>query len=118
MTVKEGKLPMYGMPTGVPAQAHPGPPLRRRLLRFVLTAVLSVTVVQYLGLVAQLSGNDRGEVVNVPLRAQEYLDKCQLLNVKPGPPADFHTRTHSDRFVPGTQPTLILVRLSSGMVPR
>ncbi|KAL1952082.1 hypothetical protein VTO73DRAFT_1231 [Trametes versicolor] len=100
---------MYGMPTaGAPAQAHPGPPLRRRLLRFVLAAVLSVTVVHYFGLVAQLSGNDRGEVVNVPLRAQEYLDKCQLLAVKPGPPADFHTRTHSDRFVPGTQPTLIL----------
>lgn len=118
MTVAEDKLPMYGMPIGAPAQAHPGPPLRRRLLRFVLAAVLSVTVVQYLGLVAHLSDNGRGEAVNVPLRAQEYLDKCQLLNVKPGPPADFHTRTHSDRFVPGTHPTLILVRLSSGTLPR
>ncbi|KAI0639278.1 carbohydrate esterase family 9 protein [Trametes polyzona] len=82
-------------------------PLRRRLLRFVVAAVLSVSVAQYLGLVAHLAGAGNNDTVTVPLRAQEYLDKCQLLSVKPGPPADFHTRTHSDRFVPGTPPTLI-----------
>ncbi|EGN99897.1 hypothetical protein SERLA73DRAFT_72673 [Serpula lacrymans var. lacrymans S7.3] len=29
------------------------------------------------------------------------------LNVKPGPPSDFHSRAESDRFVPGTKPTLL-----------
>lgn len=110
MALEEAKLPMYGVTTA-PAQTQP---LRRRLLRFVVAAVLSVTVVQYLGLVAHLSGNGGGDAVTVPLRAQEYLDKCQLLNVKPGPPPDFHARTHSDRYVPGTQPVLITVRRSPG----
>ncbi|KAM5537547.1 hypothetical protein V8D89_008760 [Ganoderma adspersum] len=35
------------------------------------------------------------------------LDKCSLLDTKPGPPPDFHARTQNDRFVAGTKPTLI-----------
>ena len=34
--------------------------------------------------------------------------RCGALNVKPGPPEDFYDRTESDRFVPGTTPTLIV----------
>ncbi|KAI0361764.1 carbohydrate esterase family 9 protein [Trametes cingulata] len=106
MPVAEVKLPMYGVGPG--KVAAPAQPLRRRFLRFILAGatVLSVVVVQYVRLYAGLA--DPGDFsVRVPLRAQEYLDKCHLLTVKPGPPPDFHTRTHSDRFVPGTQPTLI-----------
>ncbi|KAI0670026.1 carbohydrate esterase family 9 protein [Trametes maxima] len=105
MAAEEAKLPMYGT-SGVSA-APAQPPVRRRLLRFVLTAVLCAVVVQYAGLYSSLAGSGRDGAVAVPLRAQEYLDKCHLLTVKPGPPPDFHTRTHSDRFVPGTQPVLI-----------
>ncbi|KAI0746214.1 carbohydrate esterase family 9 protein [Daedaleopsis nitida] len=47
-------------------------------------------------------------VVNAPLHAPEILDKCQLLQVPPGPPPDFYTRRLSDRFVGGTKPTLIM----------
>ncbi|OSD06097.1 carbohydrate esterase family 9 protein [Trametes coccinea BRFM310] len=94
---------MYGVPN---APTAPGQPPRRRLLRFVLAAVLSVALVQYLRFYVHLSHEYDGGA-KVPLRAQEYLDKCHLLTVKPGPPPDFHTRTHSDRFVPGTPPTLI-----------
>ncbi|OBZ68120.1 hypothetical protein A0H81_11871 [Grifola frondosa] len=43
----------------------------------------------------------------VPLHAAEVLDKCRLLDVKAGPPPDFNQRTQSDRFIPGTLPTLI-----------
>lgn len=49
--------------------------------------------------------------VKIPLHASEILDKCRLLNVKPGPPSDFYQRVASDRFVQGTKPTLITVRV-------
>ncbi|ESK97124.1 carbohydrate esterase family 9 protein [Moniliophthora roreri MCA 2997] len=35
------------------------------------------------------------------------LQKCNSLKQKAGPPSDFHRRKQSDRFVPGTRPTLI-----------
>ena len=47
--------------------------------------------------------------VKVPAHAEEILDKCRLLNVKPGPPEDFSLREYSDRFVSGTKTTLIKV---------
>ncbi|KAI0778058.1 carbohydrate esterase family 9 protein [Trametes elegans] len=111
MSGHEAKLPIYTVDSacGPSAQAVPArqPPARRCLLRFVLAAVLSVAVVQYVRLSAHLLITGQDDASHVPLRAQEYLDKCQLLNVKPGPPPDFHTRTHSDRYVPGTEATLI-----------
>ncbi len=48
--------------------------------------------------------------VNVPLHAEDILDKCRLLEVPPGPPPDFYARERSDRFVTGTRPTLVKVR--------
>ncbi|KAJ7454753.1 carbohydrate esterase family 9 protein [Mycena latifolia] len=33
--------------------------------------------------------------------------KCRALQLQAGPPEDFHERTESDRFVPGTRPHLI-----------
>lgn len=47
------------------------------------------------------------QTVNVPFRAQEILDKCVALKIPAGPPKDFDSRTVSDRFQPGTKPTLI-----------
>lgn len=44
---------------------------------------------------------------NIPINATSILDKCRLLNVKPGVSHNFHRRTQSDRFVPGTPPILI-----------
>ncbi|CDO72361.1 hypothetical protein BN946_scf184977.g58 [Trametes cinnabarina] len=102
-TTEAAKLPMYGI-RDVAAPVHSP---RRRLMRFVLAALLSVAVVQYLRFFSHSLDLDSHPVASVPLRAQEYLDKCHLLTVKPGPPPDFHTRTQSDRFVPGTPPTLI-----------
>ncbi|THG99949.1 hypothetical protein EW026_g2520 [Hermanssonia centrifuga] len=49
----------------------------------------------------------RDDAVKLPLHASEIIDKCRALSIKPGPPEDFHLRTHSDRFVAGTKPTLI-----------
>ena len=109
-TNSDAKLPLHAASTqhtGVAARRQQ--PLRRRLLRFVLAAVVSAAFVQYFRLFAHLLQTNDREDVTVPLRAQEYLDKCRLLSVKPGPPPDFHARTHSDRFVPGTPPTIITV---------
>ncbi|KAK7472814.1 hypothetical protein VKT23_000921 [Stygiomarasmius scandens] len=35
------------------------------------------------------------------------LQRCRSLNTPAGPPADFHKRTQSDRFSPGTKPIII-----------
>ncbi|KAH9898533.1 carbohydrate esterase family 9 protein [Cubamyces lactineus] len=102
------KLPLHAVSTQhASVVTRRQQPLRRRLLRFVLGAVVTAAFVQYFRLFAHLLHTNNREDVTVPLRAQEYLDKCRLLSVKPGPPPDFHARTHSDRFVPGTQPTVI-----------
>ncbi|KAG9316550.1 carbohydrate esterase family 9 protein [Chiua virens] len=45
--------------------------------------------------------------IKVPLHAAETLQKCNMLHVLPGPPPNFAQRTQSDRFVPGTHPTLL-----------
>ena len=51
------------------------------------------------------------EVPKVPPDIAKGLEKCKLLHVTPGPPSDFHSREKSDRFVQGTNPTLITVRV-------
>ncbi|KAJ1304895.1 hypothetical protein OPQ81_006029 [Rhizoctonia solani] len=43
----------------------------------------------------------------VPPHALESLSKCKSLKIKPGPPKSFWSRTESDRWEPGTPPTLI-----------
>lgn len=45
--------------------------------------------------------------VQLPLHAEQILQKCHMLHAKPGPPSNFHQRTKSDRFVEGTRATLI-----------
>ncbi|KAI0653864.1 carbohydrate esterase family 9 protein [Cubamyces menziesii] len=92
------------------------PPARARLIRRVRYAVLTVLATLVLAPLFFYvrthfslleASRARAAAATVPLRAQEYLDKCRLLDVKPGPPPDFHARKESDRFVPGTKPTLI-----------
>jgi hypothetical protein len=53
-------------------------------------------------------GSTRGSGFNsVPFHAKEILDKCAALKVPAGPPKDFHSRTASDRYTPGTPSTII-----------
>ncbi|KAF8904152.1 hypothetical protein CPB85DRAFT_1225892 [Mucidula mucida] len=42
----------------------------------------------------------------LPLHAEETISKCQKLHSIPSPPPGFSAREQSDRFVPGTRPTL------------
>ena len=49
-------------------------------------------------------------VENNPSRKEyspDVLSHCKSLTVKPSPPPDFHSRTSSDRFQPGTKPTFV-----------
>ncbi|RPD56489.1 composite domain of metallo-dependent hydrolase [Lentinus tigrinus ALCF2SS1-7] len=100
MREEQGKLPSFTQETSPPRRGQSS-----RRLRIVLTVVLSLVAFQYLPLSSVLSSTSGS--VQVPLRAPEWLAKCELLNAKPGPPPDFNTRTQSDRFALGTKPTLI-----------
>ena len=40
-------------------------------------------------------------------QAAAALSRCASLHEKPGPPANFHSRSQSDRYVPGTKPVLL-----------
>jgi hypothetical protein len=42
-----------------------------------------------------------------PGNSQQILSQCAALRAVPGPPQNFHERQISDRFEPGTKPTLI-----------
>lgn len=44
---------------------------------------------------------------HVPFNAEAILSQCASLRETPGPPANFLAREESDRFEPGTKPTLI-----------
>lgn len=70
------------------------------LLVAVSLAVVTITTFSY-----SLSGHNE---TAVPINAKDIIRKCQAINVLPGPPADFHLRKTSDRFEPGTPPTLII----------
>ena len=101
---EEPKLPSYIRETTVTQPRRRTP---SRGLRFVLAIALAFVGFQYLRLYSAVLKSS--ESVQIPFRAPEWLDKCQLLDAQPGPPPDFNTRTYSDRFVPGTKATLITV---------
>jgi hypothetical protein len=50
--------------------------------------------------------SDWQQLDNVPFDAAEIIDRCNALKALPAPPRNFHQRSHSDRFVDGTPPTL------------
>ncbi|KAI1784449.1 composite domain of metallo-dependent hydrolase [Ganoderma leucocontextum] len=90
------------------------PPARRRIIGlsrklgfFLSLLVLAVVFQGYRVLLsASLSISISSSGPNA-LDAAGILDKCSLLDTKPGPPPDFYSRVQNDRFVSGTKPTLI-----------
>ena len=90
----------------------PGPMARRMvkgkgsIQRALLGCLVLLATASTLYLSSGLfSSQDRGVIV--PLDAESILAKCRSLSIKPGPPADFHSRAQSDRFEPGTKAVLI-----------
>ncbi|KAH9831128.1 uncharacterized protein C8Q71DRAFT_305682 [Rhodofomes roseus] len=81
---------------------------KTRVLRFIAAGLLTLSaLVSVLLSHASFIASERVQRVQVPLHAAEILRKCAALELKPGPPQDFHTRAQSDRFQPGTKPLLI-----------
>ncbi|KAI0819971.1 hypothetical protein BC628DRAFT_1399702 [Trametes gibbosa] len=74
----------------------------RRLSLLLALAVASFT---YISLALGALPGPRTETL--PLEAQSILARCRSLKLQPGPAADFHARTHSDRLQSGTKPVLI-----------
>ncbi|PPQ63486.1 hypothetical protein CVT24_005143 [Panaeolus cyanescens] len=87
-------------------QQHYRPRSSRKVLFQSLLVAASLAVVTITTFSYSL-GHHREEST-VPINAKEIIHKCQALDVLPGPPADFHLRKTSDRFEPGTPPTLII----------
>ena len=82
---------------------------RHSRARVLLSALFVLAAVQCARVASTVGIGFSHATVNVPLHAEEALSKCRLLEVPPGPSPSFHTRSQSDRFVPGTKATLITV---------
>ncbi|KAJ3809317.1 carbohydrate esterase family 9 protein [Lentinula aff. lateritia] len=74
-------------------------------LRTVLALSLLIVCV-YTGVFTRTL-DAKSSFAKVPINAPQIIQKCSTLNVLPGPPSDFSSRNESDRYVPGTNPTLI-----------
>ncbi|KAJ7698627.1 carbohydrate esterase family 9 protein [Mycena rosella] len=80
------------------------PPTARKRVRAAQLALVLLVVSSYA--FTYLLWSD-SRVETLPINAATILAQCSALHLTPGPPNDFHARTQSDRFVPGTKPTLI-----------
>ncbi|KAI0677231.1 composite domain of metallo-dependent hydrolase [Trametes maxima] len=74
-----------------------------------MLAVLTAALTLYVSCVPLLSASFQRtqDAQRVPLAAQNILRQCAGLRAIPGPAADFLDRERSDRYEPGTRPTLI-----------
>lgn len=102
-------LPVAVEPTATVARTR-GPHVSRQV-RAIFSVLFLLATIQCSRIALHIYRDRSGVATPVPVRAAGILDKCQLLQVPPGPAADFHTRRQSDRFVSGTKPTLITVSL-------
>ncbi|KAJ3740867.1 hypothetical protein DFH05DRAFT_1528666 [Lentinula detonsa] len=80
---------------------------RRSSLKIALSLGLLI-VCGYGGLLTAFQASTaKYAFAKVPIDADQIIQKCANLDVIPGPPSDFYARKESDRYVPGTKPTLI-----------
>lgn len=93
------KLPFHS--GELPARPRRSNPVFKFLALFVITGFSFA--------IYRISGEQYGahRTVKLPINSADIVQKCRNLNVKPGPPTDFHLRSESDRFVNGTPPTLL-----------
>lgn len=91
-------------PLSVP-DARRRPSVPRTLLLALCTAVATATVLTCNTFLEHSATPQHAH--HVPLNAETILAQCAALRETPGPPANFLAREESDRFEPGTRPTLI-----------
>jgi hypothetical protein len=73
----------------------------RRKARFALAVILSVLVFCTL---QHRFGQPLQLPAGVAARRARILEECKYVKTPAGPPPNFHARTYSDRYVPGTKP--------------
>ncbi|KZO93081.1 composite domain of metallo-dependent hydrolase [Calocera viscosa TUFC12733] len=99
LKLEDDVLPAYTY--SPPAQA---PRRRSRALRFLLLALTSYLLLRLSGLRLPWSHTPTYR----PAHADSIIAQCRSLPLLPTPPADFAQRRVSDRFDPGTPPTLVV----------
>jgi hypothetical protein len=73
----------------------------RRKFCFSLVVILSVLL--YFALLRTIGQPHKLPAAVIAQRAH-MLEQCKYINTPAGPPPNFHSRTHSDRYVLGTKP--------------
>lgn len=101
LLLDSGALVMEKLPTHL----VPKRPQSHGLSRLVLLGAITLTAV-YTSLTLAWHWQNV-KVTNLPINSEEIVQRCRALSLEPGPPANFHSRTASDRFVAGTPPTLV-----------
>ena len=89
-----------------PAVRRRGTALRRPLLLALCGAVAALSLFAC-NLYLTTLAHDARRAHRVPAHAARVLRQCAAHRATPGPPPGFATREQSDRFEPGTRPTLI-----------
>lgn len=83
------------------------PPKRPKAFKALLAAILlAIGPLAYLSAVT-IDFGSRPPAQTLPINAAAIVNKCRSLHLLPGPPSNFHERTSSDRFEPGTKPVLV-----------
>ena len=86
---------------------HPTRPMRHLRILFV-AAFLFVLVYLTQYDTSTSTFFFRGHRVRPPPDASAIIARCRRLHVQAGPPEDFHSRTHSDRFEEGITPPVLI----------
>ncbi|EKM59751.1 uncharacterized protein PHACADRAFT_181721 [Phanerochaete carnosa HHB-10118-sp] len=81
--------------------------VKRPLLLALCATIATLSLYACNFYLASSSRNPETRIHRVPAHAGQILRQCASLKATPKPPHDFHTRAQSDRFEPGTRPTLI-----------
>ncbi|KAH9176442.1 carbohydrate esterase family 9 protein [Lactarius sanguifluus] len=90
----------------LPMNAHSGAtPLRKFKGKLIITLAVLTSLQLYLISISFPTLFRRAS--RLPLHAEHSLARCASLNIAAGPPANFHDRSESDRFVADTKPTLL-----------
>jgi hypothetical protein len=89
----------------LPANAHTATPPRK--FKGKLIIILAALTSLQLYLIGFSIPTLFRRATQLPLHAEHSLARCASLKISAGPPANFHDRSESDRFVVGTKPTLL-----------
>lgn len=84
-----------------------GAPLKRPMLLALCATIATLSLYACNVYLTTLSHDAPRRVHRVPVNANQVLRQCAANRATPGPPPDFAAREQSDRFEPGTRPTLI-----------